>query len=771
MRKDRPFRALVRKTFGGSGRAGTLMAKSSFIASLVFVFALVCALSNYMMTRWIRQWERYEGYHNAVIVNCPESLGHFFNASDENRYFRIFSRLEEDDAYYDIGYFSDLMHEHEAFITIVFPTDFDEQIKNGDTPDVLTIYLTDKLKYSDWRKVVIDEPIYFYGNYLKELYGIPYSEEHAINIVEQAVKTSAGRTDMEVFMDTMATTTIPIVFVIAILYVAMSSGTNAISGEKERSTFTSIILSPISRFKIVTGHLTGVFMNSMIAPLIMMVIVMCFPRYRSLTGFIYTIMLLISLAVFISAITIMISIMNDSIVAAQTAFIPVFFILISVCVTCMQNSEDADRYLLWFPVYGHFYGIGAALTGRDRSYGEPIAFIDVFLCVIITLILTFIVIKVSEKLLCNERFTVTVESVSDKRARKDLKTARKMERIFEAGTRNSIYGYEPLIKERKKTHSNFILGQILFPLVLISFFQLLAIIPAAFRFTGSSEFSGVLQSLKDIRTIPEVIEATFNILALFMKDNVFIILFGLSYVLIIAVYVLRNNVRDKNGISALGFTHREGSSALKEYLLGLVLGILMISSVYLILILSGQIVTRGFIISSESFVAIMIGLFMWIPQGACEEVMFRGYMMSRTAARFGTVFAVCFSSLLFSVFHSGNVGFSILAFVNLFLIALLFAMISLWRNGIWMTCAAHTIWNFSQGSIYGLRVSGNTPAASLLSTSYTRSASDVITGGDFGPEGGLAVTAVTVILLIAVFILLGKSKNGSAERTALPQRG
>jgi membrane protease YdiL (CAAX protease family) len=144
---------------------------------------------------------------------------------------------------------------------------------------------------------------------------------------------------------------------------------------------------------------------------------------------------------------------------------------------------------------------------------------------------------------------------------------------------------------------------------------------------------------------------------------------------------------------------------------------------------------------------------MWLPQGMTEEIMFRGFMIPRIREKSNTAVAVILSSFLFSAFHSANIGFTPLAAVNLFLIALLFALIYLKTGNIWMTSAIHTMWNLTQGNIIGLQVSGTEAASSVLRTVYGKSAMDIVTGGAFGSEGGLAVTAVTVTGLIILLLL------------------
>jgi hypothetical protein len=139
--------------------------------------------------------------------------------------------------------------------------------------------------------------------------------------------------------------------------------------------------------------------------------------------------------------------------------------------------------------------------------------------------------------------------------------------------------------------------------------------------------------------------------------------------------------------------------------------------------------------------------------------MFRGYMLPVLKKRTGKIWSFIISSLLFSLFHSMNVGYTPLASINLFLIALFFALISYRSGSIWITCGAHTAWNFCQGNLYGLQVSGSDLSAAICDTRYTKGAKAIITGGSFGPEGGLAVTAVIVPLLIILLIAVIRDRN------------
>ena len=184
------------------------------------------------------------------------------------------------------------------------------------------------------------------------------------------------------------------------------------------------------------------------------------------------------------------------------------------------------------------------------------------------------------------------------------------------------------------------------------------------------------------------------------------------------------------------------------------------------MVITGQISFSGFNLSASGIGAFIFNLFMWFPQGASEELMFRGYMIPALNKRYKVAFSVIVSSILFSAFHSLNPGFTPLASVNLVLIAVLFALVYLYTGDIWMTSAMHTAWNLTQGNIYGLQVSGNEAHAALIHTSYSGNANSIITGGAFGPEGGLAVTAITAVCMVIVIILLARFRDLARNKIA-----
>ncbi len=87
----------------------------------------------------------------------------------------------------------------------------------------------------------------------------------------------------------------------------------------------------------------------------------------------------------------------------------------------------------------------------------------------------------------------------------------------------------------------------------------------------------------------------------------------------------------------------------------------------------------------------------FLLQGAMEEVVFRGWMMSALAARWGAVAAVAGSSLVFMLVHahvfSSGLAYGAVALFGLGATGLFFALYALWERSIWGPVAAHGAFN------------------------------------------------------------------------------
>ena len=330
-----------------------------------------------------------------------------------------------------------------------------------------------------------------------------------------------------------------------------------------------------------------------------------------------------------------------------------------------------------------------------------------------------------------------------------------------------IYNYQP----RKAWPAAGLLAyQLVMPYMLVATVQSIAYLAAFFFYLRSDAGAGFLDKLRSIASPAASGSVIFDssmfdsIMKMFlgvMSTKPFLIAMTAGYLIIIGVYLLIVRVFEKRSTRTMGLPFHEAGDkkrAFLSYTRGLGIGLCMMLAVFLLLLVTGQARVAGFGLDASAVSLFVLYIFMWIPQGASEEIMTRGYMLPRLSVKFGRAAAVAITSLFFGVLHTGNSGFSVIAFINLILIAVFFALLSIYTQEIWTVCAVHSVWNFAQGNLFGFEVSGIVPAASLFHTEGVKSSSTLLTGGVFGPEGGLVVTAV-ISLSLVILVLISKKRK------------
>ena len=149
----------------------------------------------------------------------------------------------------------------------------------------------------------------------------------------------------------------------------------------------------------------------------------------------------------------------------------------------------------------------------------------------------------------------------------------------------------------------------------------------------------------------------------------------------------------------------------------------------------------------------------WAIQGPTEEVLCRGWLLQTQGARYRPWVGIVISALVFALLHSLNSGFNLFAALNLILFGLFAALYVLYEGGLWGIFGWHAAWNWAEGNVFGTQVSGTQPVGGVLFNLRTNGPAWV-TGGAFGPEGGLIVT---FILFVGIAILLVRSRAFGAR--------
>ncbi len=203
----------------------------------------------------------------------------------------------------------------------------------------------------------------------------------------------------------------------------------------------------------------------------------------------------------------------------------------------------------------------------------------------------------------------------------------------------------------------------------------------------------------------------------------------------------------------LGFSSK---SVLKNILIGIVSGFVILSIVALIIKVLGAVTIKN-VFQTSHIKVLLIGLVFFMFQGTFEELVFRSYIMTHFAKKWGDLWGILLSSVLFVLIHALNPGITVIPIINLFVASIVFSLIYyIWGN-LWLTGLAHGIWNYSQGFIYGSLVSGQ----SLKGTVFTSMPVDnmnIISGGSFGFEGSI-ITTITGIIISVILLFVIKKKN------------
>lgn len=146
-----------------------------------------------------------------------------------------------------------------------------------------------------------------------------------------------------------------------------------------------------------------------------------------------------------------------------------------------------------------------------------------------------------------------------------------------------------------------------------------------------------------------------------------------------------------------------------------------------------------------------------------EEMMFRGYPFQRLVESVGPWGAVAVTSGLFAVVHLGNPSADGISTLNTALVGVPLAVAYLRTRLLWMPIGIHFAWNYVQGVVLGLPVSGLVIPQTVLRAEVE--GARWLTGGRYGPEGGLLASGI--IIAATVYLLLSKRIYTSEETKKL----
>jgi membrane protease YdiL (CAAX protease family) len=157
-------------------------------------------------------------------------------------------------------------------------------------------------------------------------------------------------------------------------------------------------------------------------------------------------------------------------------------------------------------------------------------------------------------------------------------------------------------------------------------------------------------------------------------------------------------------------------------------------------------------------------LVLGLGAGVGEEIVSRGILFRVVEDCFGTWAALLFSAALFGLGHISNPNATWWSSLAIAVEAgLLLGMAFAWTRSLWFVIALHAAWNFTQGPLLGIAVSGIAVDGLLKST---LTGPPMLSGGEFGAEASI----FTLVICVSVAVFFAR-RAWASGRIYAPQVG
>jgi len=157
--------------------------------------------------------------------------------------------------------------------------------------------------------------------------------------------------------------------------------------------------------------------------------------------------------------------------------------------------------------------------------------------------------------------------------------------------------------------------------------------------------------------------------------------------------------------------------------------------------------------SENVVISMLVSLAVFAIAAAAEEALFRGYIL-QTLDRAGFAWlAVVLTSVFFGFVHLGNPSAGLFSTLNTILAGIWFSVAYLRFRDLWFVSGMHCAWNWVQGSVFGIEVSGMREITEHTLLREIDTGPTWLTGETYGIEGGIAATiAIVFSTTLIVFI-------------------
>ena len=344
------------------------------------------------------------------IQNMPQSFDTFYRDSDFMALFD--AKIIKNDC--NLQEIKNDILEGSTDLLVVFNENFDEDIKNykklGEVPDV-KVYFNPEEDYSfDAKNRIVLPMLSEFESYIlgQRLGNIEYVNAFDID----RDKESSIIIDPEKSSSKALSMLLPMLIGIFLFSGAMGIGMDSITGEKERGTMATLLVTPTKREHIALGKLISLGIIAKISACLLFIgVIASFPLAApmfnenmsiisgfsfSFTQYLYLIIILISLVAIYVGLICLLSVIAKNMKEAGSYIVPIYMIVMiaSIANGFMQDTPQIYQYMI--PIYGQ-------LVALKSLFSFELTFTAIIGMSISTILVTILLVKLITMMFNNEK--------------------------------------------------------------------------------------------------------------------------------------------------------------------------------------------------------------------------------------------------------------------------------------------------------------------------------------------------------------------------------
>ncbi len=193
----------------------------------------------------------------------------------------------------------------------------------------------------------------------------------------------------------------------------------------------------------------------------------------------------------------------------------------------------------------------------------------------------------------------------------------------------------------------------------------------------------------------------------------------------------------------------------KDFIIGIIFGAISIAFAVLLALPTGGIsLIKNQTSDLNSIIFTVISSFgVFFIAAASEEVMFRGYILQTMIRAKLAWLGILLTSIPFALVHLGNPDANLFSTLNTALAGIWFGVAYLKTRSLWFPFGLHLAWNWFQGAVFGINVSGISQIAPNPIFRAVDQGPTWLTGGHYGVEAGAVCTVALIISTLLIWFL------------------